>query len=537
MINLFERALSRAREALELPPERPIEDLSLSVFLKYLLVARLEQMELSIDAFRRLPPHERRASFPKLAATAGNMTAPVVAEAVHIIRNDSRFTISPGILESCPHAERYLGRVAQLAVEQFTSERLAPELCIAPKPLSPSETPAAPPAPVDLAVLFTSFPNFSNELYPLVIDALDSSCTRPGEPGVNVLGVHTKWWRDDGAICRGIFLRRTDHVLIESDLAEPNIPAAILSLCMSAGDHAGVSEKAARLRIEEINRYTPFAQTADDKFECFRRWSEAGVPTPPVLLVPAGTPARKAVDMLRRSIEDWDAGGRTTDIVVQPNHGTEGRNVACFPDASDSKPILDHIADIFEDDDAIVRPLIAGLLFGGEGYDATGAFRTNDSPSGEMRPRACDLRLNVTCDGNEWRAESGYLQVAGRPGDPISSIERGGCIVSFSRGALDHLLAPSGEGYVGSDISQDSTERIRDIAVRAAGALGESGLVGIDLRLLPPSCPSGEIGAVVLDANPRPAGLSHSEFLPEPGAPPEPGVSRGMWKRFGARRG
>jgi len=170
------------------------------------------------------------------------------------------------------------------------------------------------------------------------------------------------------------------------------------------------------------------------------------------------------------------------------------------------------------DDDVLVRKEIRGLYY---------------LPEEGKEPVPCDLRINVTRDGTTWYAESGCLQVATDPSTPITSAGRGGRIVKFSGDPFNRLVAWDPEGFRPVRLCGNDYEHIRAVSIAAARSLGETGLIGIDLRLVPLSRKEERsVEAFVLDANPRPAGLSQSEFLPEAGRVPEPGVSRRLWDRL-----
>ena len=127
--------------------------------------------------------------------------------------------------------------------------------------------------------------------------------------------------------------------------------------------------------------------------------------------------------------------------------------------------------------------------------------------------------MNVAWDGERYRAQSGYLQVSSDPGAFASSVGRGGRIVKLSEGALDGIeLTPA---------ERDGALETACAAARALAAGSPPGdrlaLIGFDLKL---EGGPAQARAWVLDANPRPAGLSHAELF-ETG---EPGVATCLWK-------
>jgi hypothetical protein len=132
------------------------------------------------------------------------------------------------------------------------------------------------------------------------------------------------------------------------------------------------------------------------------------------------------------------------------------------------------------------------------------------------------LRLNVAAADGCYRAESGYAQVGVRPDRPAAASQGGECR------ALDEVLPHLVRRDNGQPVamSAGAWAEVLAAAEAAAGLFAELLLVGIDLVLAIGE--SGEPVPVLLEANPRPAGLSHSRFVqgPERGLP---GVSLRMW--------
>jgi hypothetical protein len=540
MKDLWETAITRASAALGLQPSQPFDNLNFSVFLKYILVSRLEAEGLAIESFRLLPPVEKKQQLAGIAGLAGKRIQVALKLTQERIVDDERFEVSQDFFERIGDDAGYLGRVAQLAVEQYMSERVAPELCLAPSPFSRHDTSAALPGAFDYVVIFESFPNFANELYPLIIDAYETDLQDHGSPTINVIGAHINWWTDEGCLSRGIFMRHEDHWLIEAGFENPRFPSALHCLCMSAKSHQMFSNRARGLHIREMNPYEPFARTADDKFECFRCWETAGVATPGTILLLRGSPTPSA--LLDEAQARWQRESPAAGIVIQPNHGTEGLGAAYLPTGTDRDAALEIIRRTWQADDAVVRKEIRGVRF-------TESTPTQPPPSrgrsvspsplegegwGEGRETlACDLRVNVSYDGSTWRAESGYLQVSGDARDPITSPGRGGRIEKFGQGALDRLAIVDEDGAHPVSLSERDWNKISEAAIAAVSALpGKCPLAGVDVRLVPRRGRSGaQVEACILDVNPRPAGLAHSEFLPEKGKTAEPGVTRDLWRQ------
>jgi hypothetical protein len=90
---------------------------------------------------------------------------------------------------------------------------------------------------------------------------------------------------------------------------------------------------------------------------------------------------------------------------------------------------------------------------------------------------------------------------------------------------MESLYGPEGRKI---EWDADRLTRICGIAESAAKAFPDLALVGVDLKL--ELSTSEKLDTQVLDANPRPAGLTHSEFIPQPGKKAEPGVTRHLWR-------
>jgi hypothetical protein len=199
-------------------------------------------------------------------------------------------------------------------------------------------------------------------------------------------------------------------------------------------------------------------------------------------------------------------------IVVKPNDGTEGNGVEAF--TRDDEGIVEYILDLKERG-------YRGILL----QERRGNIRYLHPEDG--RSRSLDFRINVAWDGEAFRAESGYAQVGEEPESFTSSAGRGGKILSL-REVIEHLIR---EELIVLD--GDDRRNIEKTAVRAAEAIngGYSGeerllFMGIDVKLEIDR--RGCLTPVVLDVNPRPAGLGHSRFLrPDWGG--EAGVTLGLW--------
>ena len=394
-----------------------------------------------------------------------------------------------------------LQRSAQLALEDLGGERVAPEMRIVPLPLSQEELATLLPGRYVHGLIFGEALHVANELFPLMLDAYAHDLSRCGTIVTNVVAVHLDWLDENGDARRVLLYEAGREVLRELPLTVACSLDSVQFLYLGAQEqerHRELSRRFADRR--QVNPFTP-AELADDKQTCFERLQAAGVPTPRT----ASLPAEMSPEALAQCLHS--AGFPTTcHLVAQPRHGTEGEGVTpLHVDVHESASLAAAAGSLkaltADFGMLVVREYVPGLRFGnGNGNDSC----------------AADLRLNVTWDGESFAAESGYLQVAADPKTLASSVGRGGRIVAFSRGAL-----------AGLGIGEEELLIAQHAACNAASALTTDGtrlsLVGVDLRV---QRSNDGLRAVVLDLNPRPAGLSYSELI----TTREPGVSLGLWR-------
>jgi len=253
-------------------------------------------------------------------------------------------------------------------------------------------------------------------------------------------------------------------------------------------------------RIDVANPYD-FARIADDKWETFHIWKNAGVPTPATRLVPRG--AAFTAEMCLTLVD-----GMWTSVVTKPRHGTEGVAATVCNPAETTAP-LKAIRD--RGDDALLQPFTNDLVWVDE--------------AGEAHIAA--LRMNVTGNAQgSSRVESGFVHVAAR-GCGIASVGHQGKLKPIHRSAL--RVRTGGRLTPFPVHLTTQCEACACAAVDAvAAASRKTRLAGVDIVVS-----AGDDGvprALALEVNPRPAGLSHSRFL-SPGwaMEGEPGVSRLVW--------
>jgi hypothetical protein len=136
------------------------------------------------------------------------------------------------------------------------------------------------------------------------------------------------------------------------------------------------------------------------------------------------------------------------------------------------------------------------------------------------------LRLNLAYDGERFCLESGYAQL-GVNEHYSAACGRGGHIVSINE-VLSGLISRYDTKGKPIDLSEKDWARIREQSEQAAGLFPGLLLIGLDVLLDHDA--NGNIIPVFLEANPRPAGLSHSRLLTEDiMSSTQNGVSLKLW--------
>jgi len=365
-----------------------------------------------------------------------------------------------------------LQRLAEYVAERARIGPDAPAMRIKPEP-------ADAPQPV-VAVVFTA------EAV-LLIDTLAALAEDAAHSGLSVVGVRDAWLDGCCRMVRGIVPDGGGPTDVCFTAPAPIRAAWIVHLAQpEQASHRELTAWLGRADVPVLNPYHA-SQHLDDKAETHRLWRAAGVETPDWTLLPAGADPIPARAIIADAMARW--GG----AFILPNDGTEGRGVECFS-LGEENEAAGHAAALLQGGPVLLRQPRDGIGHG-------------DPP----RPMA--LRIHVAWDGARWVAESGFAQVAPSPDQPVAGRGRGGSIVS-ARQALPCGPLPG----------------LACACERAAAALGEGlGLVGLDVLL---ERDEGNVRPVFLEANPRPAGLNHSEPL---FAPPGDGpwVTHALWHPLG----
>lgn len=472
-------AWTRACDGLGRSRVAPLSAPEASVLLKYLVA--------------------ERASAPG-APTRGCVTH-VARACLRQIGNDGlgalEQALSPSICRqletTLQHNTVYTERIIDLAVSDLISEPMAPEVCIC---LDTVESLPEDGTNWTHAILFHAAPLITHELYPLAADAMVHDARRSG-PRIRVIGVHGEWLTGSHTQ-RAIYFDGDHDRFVEVPLAQPLLIDSVQLLALGERQTERHRCWTSGLKCVQLNRWEA-AAVADDKAEVKRRWHALGLPIAMGKLLPAGD---------RDTAHGFLASAG--EIVVKPNGGTEGDRVMFLRQQDGAEETLDaHLAAIWEWGPALVEQRRDGIGW-------------RDPDSGQIHSLA--LRLHVTHDGTSYSAESGYAQLGSGADEPASR-GAGGRLLPIAAALSSLVCRHDGSTATFDD---DSLCQLRTLAESAAAFHDGLGLVGIDIVL--DSDGTGGTTPVLLELNPRPAGLAHSRFLPGAGEGRcEAGVSLRMW--------
>ncbi|MGR8935490.1 MAG: hypothetical protein ACU837_14025 [Gammaproteobacteria bacterium] len=496
----LQRALNRTRDALGLSVDAPLGSDEFSVFIKYLLLTGLESAEIR---YRRARRQIDAGWVRSLETLLGEVLTYANAARELESAPDVDWTSLRRFLSA---ASLYRRRLIDLALEAVISEPLAPELCVKFASSSAQEISAALPGHWNHAVIFTAPLCFTHELYPLAVDAYAHDTERFGHPRTNVVAAHSDWLNGDGQLKRILFPDFDSERFVETDLDTPLRPDSVQFLCLGRDErqkHAALSQQFACRQFNPASA----AEAADDKAAVLAAWAAMGLNVPAWRRIAPGDLAT-ALQFLERFAE----------IVVKPGCGTEGKQVAFFrrADAQAEAALQEHLQHCWAQGDAIALQRRDGICF-------------RDPLSGSKQTLA--LRLNIAYDGERYCLESAYAQV-GRDEQSPAACGRGGGIVSVNA-ALSCLVYRQAHGAPALLFDSEDWRRIRAHAECAAGLFKGLMLMGLDVILDHDS--DAKIVPVLLEANPRPAGLSHSRLCAgDPFAQAPVGVSLKLWQGVSA---
>ena len=421
----------------------------------------------------------------------------------------------------------YLDRITQVAYERYAAGSVAqdvPTSIIVPTPLTRQQTYELLERRLNYVAIFGAESiYFQDTVHALATDSSESG-------RVNVLGAHIDWISPDSASIRRALAVDKDGLVKEVAFEEP-VPIHVVQILHLPIKHERQLHRKLSIRfrdsgIPQINPYEGGSERADDKAWTHSLWVQYGqnIVSPGYVLIPQHNSLEEIAGKLNAFIQN----AQKLDLVVQPNRGTEGRKVEKFATGTGLKPqspIVRYIKDhILPEDDAIVR-------------ERRGNVRYMDSSSDSFLNVA--FRINVAWNGSEFVAESGYAQIAKDEETFPASRGRGGSIIDINY-ALANLYYQTDGGWIRLIPADQDVAAMRTAAINAAYGLN-AGLdldrylkfVGIDILLEAEHTGVNVVNVipVVLEANPRPAGLSQSsEIIGVSARKPHPRVSTEIFR-------
>ena len=398
-------------------------------------------------------------------------------------------------VEACLRADGlYCERILDLAVSDLVSEPMAPEVCIA---IDPLEEYPEDGSRWTHGLVFHAAPLVTHEIYPLAADAFVRDSRRAG-PFYRVVGVHGDWLVD-GEARRVLYFDADNDRFVETSLIRPLPLDSIQFIALGERQIERHRCWAASLSCQLLNPWEA-SVAADDKHGLRLRWQAAGLEIAQGFLLQPGDRADAHAFLATAG-----------EVVVKPNTGTEGDRVMYLRHADDeSSDQLDvQLTSCWE-----WGPVLIEQRRDGVGWC--------DPDTGRIHSLA--LRLHVAYDGNRFVAESGYAQI-GVDNDHPASRGAGGRLLPILS-VLESLARRTDGSHV--EFQECDLRRLQTIVEAAASIHDAIGLSGIDV-VLDTDGVSG-VSPVLLELNPRPAGLAHARFLPGAGEGRcEAGVSLSMW--------
>lgn len=524
-------------------PRRPFASSDdISVVLTYYLQAHLTGYT-NANALTSDPAwaeHVQRAALNGLSASRGRLVREI--------------PVSPEVdLRAMLSHRPYLARVAEIALERLRGGPDAPSLRIAPGCLPPTQARRMFGQGLCFGLIYGAETIYMQDT--VLALQTDADRSQPStDPAIHVLGVHKDQLTADMKARRALIVDETaqvSEVCFEEPLALHIVQILHLPRKGEQHIHHRISTQCESLRLPQINPYRT-SERADDKEWTHQLWSPLpsglrmvegemwmcrvrppsirnpsgeNLPAPLYDRIAQGISEEAVIAQVRTFLSRLQRRNNasrlachrpTIGLVVQPNHGTEGHGVACFEIGPDEIEQLTgrHPA---------VRYLIDELLSEGDALlrEERGTLRYRHPEEADKGHRRITLRVHIAWNGSAFVAESGYAQVAPDQETFVASRSRGGIIIGLGL-AFSHLYAfDPGEGTERPALlTPDDIARIRAATTRAAYALNRGAdpkhvlkFMGIDLAL-EQSEADHHVTPVLLEANPRPAGLQHAEEIP-----------------------
>ena len=486
------RALQQTLKALKLPPGNQLGMAETSTFLKYLLLDILTQGSEQCQDWRTTL-WQRREEILVLRQRLGDLLeTPALENALQ--RGTWAAPEARDISQTLEKSTTYRERIFDLVIEALSSERMAPEICIDPMPATSDELDKKLEGRWNHVIIFAAIHLFTHEFYPLAVDAFERDSNKYGKVHFNILGAHVDWFAADGKIQRLLYLDFDRQRFCECALEIPLAPDSAQFICLGLQEHELHSSWSTRLACPQVNPHQS-AACADSKITALKGWTALGLEVPISQCVLPGN-------------EDGAArfAKRFPEIVVKPNRGTEGARVSYLA-SPDPAALRNALSSCWNSGDALLQERRDRVFW-------------QNPDTGKIHTLA--LRLHVACDGRHYHLESGYVQLGADSRLPAAPA-RGGEILTFA--AINSNLIYLQDGTPTSlHFSTGDWQEIYRQAERAASLFSGLLLVGLDAVL--DLDKKGKPIAVFIEANSRPAGLSHTHFLPDLGLP---GVSLKLW--------
>jgi len=318
----------------------------------------------------------------------------------------------------------------------------------------------------DYVIVFTaSWETFEDTLLFFHSDFRESLLRLSGQPygDGRAVGIHVSQLTDD--------LTFHDYFVIQDNSLQPcHSDQAIRPVLVHLLHFGEENEIAAHRRLAQrlsesgiviVNPYNDAVAHCDSKFRMSEMLRKQGVATPQARLVSRFTEDKtEAVNKIRRR---WPA----QDVYVQPDRGTEATGCVLL---EKQDPQVWQRWECIADHDLIVRQRAGNLLYNGRNFV---------------------VRINVTHDGRDFSADSGYCMVGG----PVVSAVHGAC-----REDINEVFGQLG-------LQHDEINQIRATACSALQAVSTGSkpprLAGVDLVLEK----HDSLVPYVIDVNPRPVAV------------------------------
>lgn len=384
----------------------------------------------------------------------------------------------------------YRHRLVEAARDAQTSQRLAPELCLSPRPLGADHLRALLDGTHNHAVVFAQSALLTHELYPLVVDAFTADSAAIGRTYFNVLGVHVDWVDRRHRTHRALFFDLHAHRFVEASLEEPLPIDSVHFLRLGRDEQRLHARWSARLPVFQMNPWQQ-AQRADDKKATVDAWTKSGIDAPSSRTLTAADNA-----VVRQWLDRYGA------LIVKPNKATEGRGVTYLHSLEDWFTYIEELSGQM----CLLLQVRRDRVF----------FR--DREEGSLHTMA--VRIHVaTCGGNR-RADSHYVQLGAHAHAPASRGRDGRIIPAAD---LDGQLVYCHHGsWQPVRLDEAFWKETFACAERAASIFPDLYLLGLDLVV---DMNDGRPTAVPIEANPRPSGLCHARRTGDGRS----GVSERLW--------